>query len=291
MIETAWLRAFASFSEDANMSRAARRLHLSQPAVHAQLKRLSEELGVPLYRRSGRGLVLTSHGTDVAAFAREYEERLRELGARLAGQDREGHVVLAAGAGSLLYVIGEGLRVFAQHQRTRLELLTVDAPAAVEAVRSGLAHVGVGVMASDPEGLDVRPLTSVEQVVVFRKDHRLARKRRISVSDIAGEAMVLPPEGRPHRVMIEAALQQRGATVKLGAVAGGWELTLKLVELGFGVAIVNACCRVPRGLLSRTLTELPPVRFAAFTRRRPSASSARLVRALESEGEAWRRRQ
>jgi len=290
MIETAWLRAFASFSEDANMSRAARRLHLSQPAVHAQLKRLSEELGVPLYRRSGRGLVLTSHGTEVAAFAREYEERLRDLAARLAGEEQEGHVVLAAGAGSLLYIVGEGLRAFAQQRKTRLELLTVDAPAAMEAVRSGLAHVGVGTMASNVEGLDVRPLTNVEQVAVFRKDHPLARKRRISISDLAGQVMVLPPAGRPHRMMVESALQATGVSVKLGAVAAGWELALKLVELGFGTAIVNACCRMPRGLVTRTLSELPPVRFVAFTRKRPSANAVRLVRTLESEGEAWRRR-
>lgn len=288
MIETAWLRAFASFSEDANMSRAARRLHLSQPAVHAQLKRLSEELGVALYRRSGRGLVLTSHGAEVAAFAREYEERLRDLAGRLAGQEQEGHVVLAAGAGSLLYVIGEGLRAFAREEKTRLELLTVDAPAAAEAVRSGLAHCGVGAMASDPEGLEVRPLTTIEQVAVFRKDHPLARSRRVSISDLAGQMMVLPPAGRPHRMMIEAALQTRSVSVKLGAIAAGWELALKLVELGFGAAIVNACCRIPRGLVTRTLRELPPARFVVFTRKRPRANVSRLVRALESEGEAWR---
>jgi hypothetical protein len=52
-LRTSRLRAFAAFAEDANMSRAARRLHLSQPAVHAQLRRLSEALGAPLYQRLG----------------------------------------------------------------------------------------------------------------------------------------------------------------------------------------------------------------------------------------------
>jgi DNA-binding transcriptional LysR family regulator len=290
MIETSWLRAFAAFAEDANMSRAARRLHLSQPAVHAQLRRLSEALGAPLYRRSGRGLVLTAEGSEVAAFARDFEERARELVARLGGDTREGRVVLAAGAGALLYVIGEGLRAFTRQRPAQLELLTVDAPGAVEAVRSGLAHVGVGAMDSDPEGLEVRTLTAVEQVLVLPGDHPLARRRRPSIAHLAGERFVLPPQGRPHRLMLESAFRAGGVGVTVGAVAGGWELSLKLVALGFGLAVVNGCCRVPRGLVTRPLRELPAVRYVAFARPRPREDAERLLRLLVAEGEAWRER-
>lgn len=102
--ETA-LRTFASFAEDANLSRAAKRLHLSQPAVHAQIKRLEEALAVPLYRRVGRTLALTREGVEVAAFAREQAERTRELVARVRGEPDEARVVLAAGAGALLHVL------------------------------------------------------------------------------------------------------------------------------------------------------------------------------------------
>lgn len=199
MIETPWLRAFAAFAEDANMSQAARRLHLSQPAVHAQLRRLSEELGVVLYRRAGRGLALTPEGMDVAAFARDFDNRSRELVARLGGRADQGSLILAAGAGALLYVVGEGLRAFRRLRGGALELLTADAAAAVEAVRAGSAHVGVGALDVDPDGLQVHTLTSVEQVAVMPQDHRLARRRRISLTDLADERLVVPPEGRPHR--------------------------------------------------------------------------------------------
>ncbi len=64
MISSDRLHTFAVFAEDNNLSRAAKRLHLSQPAVHAQLKALADELGVPLYQRAGRGLVLTKEGVD-----------------------------------------------------------------------------------------------------------------------------------------------------------------------------------------------------------------------------------
>src|SRR5258706_7492805 len=112
MIEASWLQAFAAFAEDANLPRAAKRLHLSQPAVHAQLRKLSEALGVPLYTRSGRGLVLTQDGAQVAAFARDAEERATDLVARLRGRAQEHHVVLAAGAGAIIHVVGERIRAF-----------------------------------------------------------------------------------------------------------------------------------------------------------------------------------
>src|SRR5436309_416632 len=126
MIETTWLRAIATFAEDANLSRAARALRLTQPAVHAQLRKLGEALGVTLYRRKGRGLVLTAEGIEVAAFARDFEERARGLAERLRGQTENAPIVLAAGAGAILYVIGEGLRAFTKRDDSRLEVLTFD---------------------------------------------------------------------------------------------------------------------------------------------------------------------
>jgi DNA-binding transcriptional LysR family regulator len=290
MIESTWLRAFAAFAEDANISRAARRLHLSQPAVHAQLRKLSAELGVSLYRRAGRGLVLTPEGIEVAAFARGLEEQSRELIARMSGSAAEDRIVLAAGPGALLYVIGEGLRAFTKQRKTRLDLLTADASSAIEAVRSGLAHVGVGALDAAPGDLEVHALSSVEQMLVVRREHPLARQRHVSIPKLAGERFVLPPEGRPHRAMLDAAFRAHGTEVALGATATGWELTLKLVELGFGIAIVNACCRVTRGLVTRPIRDLPAVRYTAFTRRRPREQVAELVRLLLSKGDAWRER-
>ena len=56
------LYAFTVFSETRNFTRAAETLHISQPALHVKIKKLSEELGVPIYTKSGRELVLTSYG-------------------------------------------------------------------------------------------------------------------------------------------------------------------------------------------------------------------------------------
>src|SRR5688572_25674257 len=137
MIPSAWLRAFAVFAEDANMSRAARRLHLSQPAVHAQLKKLEAEIGVPLYHRVGRGLALTREGSLVAAFARDEAERVEALLAELRGERGERRVVLAAGGGAIVHVLGAGLHAFIRKVGARIEVVTADAPRALDLVRGG----------------------------------------------------------------------------------------------------------------------------------------------------------
>ena len=121
MIESAWLRTFVSFAEDANMSRAAKRLHLTQPAVHGHLRKLAEELGVSLYRRAGRALALTDEGLEVAAFAREHALRERALRAPRRGCPR-GAVDPRGGAGRDPLRGGGALPAFRRAARVRLEV-------------------------------------------------------------------------------------------------------------------------------------------------------------------------
>ena len=100
---------------------------------------------------------------------------------------------------------------------------------------------------------------------------------------------MLPPEGRPQRVALDAALVAKNVRVTAGAIATGWELTLRLVELGAGLAVVNASVRIPRGLVARPLAELPRIRYLALSRHRPREHVAALVAALVGHGEAWRK--
>ncbi|WP_146650185.1 LysR family transcriptional regulator [Labilithrix luteola] len=289
MIDSDRLHAFAVFAEDANLSRAAARLHLSQPAVHAQIRKLSEELGVPLYRRVGRGLSLTKEGAELAAYARETEERASEFVARLKGEGAERRVVLAAGAGALLHVLGPALRSFTRAFSGRLDVVTADGPTAVGLVARGEAHVGVAALDATPlpslqdESLELRSITDVKQLLVVPTSHPLAKKRHALLADLEGERLVLPPRGRPQRVALEAAFAARGVTIREGALATGWDLVVHLVSLGIGLAIVNGSVRLPAGLVGLTLRELPPIRYVAFARRRPRPDPAALLEAMTKQ--------
>ena len=75
MIDSVRLASFRMFAEELNFTRAAARLHISQPALHVQISTLADSLGLALYRRTGRSLSLTSAGQALLGFARDSERR------------------------------------------------------------------------------------------------------------------------------------------------------------------------------------------------------------------------
>src|SRR6202012_534558 len=105
-----WLEAFAAFAEHESFTRAAVVLHLSQPALHVQGKKLAPALGGTLYPREGQRLVLPADGRRVAAFGREVMGRTRELADELSSRGPTAPVVLAAGEGAYLCLLGGGIR-------------------------------------------------------------------------------------------------------------------------------------------------------------------------------------
>ena len=290
MLKLEWLEAFVAFAEHESFTKAAREKHLSQPALHVQVKKLSEALGVTLYRREGQRLVLTADGRRVAAFGREVRERTRELGDELASGARGDPVVLSAGEGAYLYLLGEGIRAFVAHGGAPLKLLTRDREGTLSAVRGGEAQVGVASLELLPGDLDARPLTDVGQSLVLPAAHPLAGKRRVRLADLAGARLVVPGPDRPHRVALTRALFEAGVPWEVAVEANGWPLMLRFVELGVGLAVVNACCRIPPGLVARPVAELPRQRYHVLRRRGAPAegASARLAEMLIAAGEAWK---
>src|SRR5436190_20599164 len=112
MIDSDRLAAFIAFAEELGFTSAARRLHISQPALHAKVQRLSEELGVSLYRRDGRRLVLTPAGRATLAHAREAQGLSDSFLATLRNGRDTSPIVLAAGEGAFLDLLGPALAEF-----------------------------------------------------------------------------------------------------------------------------------------------------------------------------------
>jgi DNA-binding transcriptional LysR family regulator len=284
------LRAFAVFAAHLNFTRAARALHVSQPALHAQVARLGESLGVTLYRREGRGLTLTNDGRRVAAFARETSERTEALVAELRGREPKSPVVLCAGAGSYLYLLGEAVRAWTLAPKAPLRLLTRDREGTTDAVLQGEAHLGVAPLDAMHDELSVDELAVVPQVLAMPETHALATKRRVTLGDLAGERVVVPGEGRPHRVALDAAMHARGVAWQVAVEANGWELALRFVELGVGVSVVSGFCRLPPGVVARPLPELPAKTYHLFLRRGGGRNQAQtaLRRTMLDTCRAWR---
>ncbi|MET8151256.1 LysR family transcriptional regulator [Actinoplanes sp. NPDC049668] len=257
------LASFAVFAEHLNFTHAAAELHISQPALHVKIRKLAQALGRPLYHRSGRRLVLTADGAAVARFARAHDERLAHFLAEFAGLAPSRPVVLAAGQGAYLYLLGDAIRAVLAEGPTRLRLINCDHRQMLASVRTGQAHLGVGVLAAPPEDLSAVELASFPQTLLVPDGHRLARRRSVALRDLAGASLVLPPRPRPHRTLLERALGAAGVDWTVAVEAEGWPLITHFVALGVGVAVVNGCVPAPPGLVALPVTDLPPVTYHA----------------------------
>jgi len=264
------LAAFVVFADHLNFTHAAAELHISQPALHVKIRKLAQALGRPLYYRSGRRLVLTTDGEAVARFARAHDDRLAQFLADFTGVARR-PVVLAAGQGAYLYLLGDTVRAVLAEEPTRLRLINCDHRQMLAAVRTGQAHLGVGVLDVLPEDLIALELARFPQLLLVPDDHRLARRRSVTLADLAGTSLVVPPQRRPQRVLLEQALRAAGADWTVAVEAEGWPLIAHFAALGVGLAVVNGCVPAPPGVVARPITDLPPVVYHVV--HQPSALS------------------
>jgi len=139
------LRTFLAIAGEANLTRAAERVHTSAPAVSAQLKALEEELGVRLFERTSRGMVLTPAGERVAAEARRTLDAAQGL--RAAAAELRGAVVGTVRMGALSDPVGLRLgevfvRVAERHPGLAIHLQQSLSNAAMEDVRRGTLDCG-----------------------------------------------------------------------------------------------------------------------------------------------------
>jgi len=278
-----WLFSFVVFSEHLNFTRAARQLHISQPALHVQIRKLAEAVGRPLYLRRGRALLITPEGERLAAFGREVRDRGQAVLEELRGVPPSRPVVLASGEGALRYLLGPAIRRFPK-ERWPLRLSTMRGPEAIEAVREARAQLAVVAAEAPPPDLLAVVLRSVGQVVILPSSHRLARRRRIEPRDLAGERIVVAPAGSPHRVMLGQLLGAAHAEWQVGVEAIGWELMLQFARYGLGIAVVNDFCPPPRGMRAVRLEGFPPVTYYLLRRTglrsRPVDELHRLIAAM-----------
>ena len=257
------LAAFEEFSRSMNFTRAAENLNISQPALHTKIKRLSESLDRTLYVKEGRRLELTPHGQEVVRFARELREKVDAFVGRLSA----GSVVLAAGKGSYLYLLGQAVQEFRRRSNSELELLTTHREDTLRALRLGLAHLGVTVLETVPRDVTARLIHRVSAALVVPRDHPLAERKRVHPRQLEGVRLVVPPEGRPHRQTLHRVTDELGVRWEVALEAEGWELMLHFARLGLGLAVVNGCCRVPEELVAVPLSGFPPVNYYLVKKR------------------------
>ncbi len=240
------LRAFCYTAKSGNISRAAEQLYLSQPSVSLQIQALERELNTVLFERRGPKINLTPDGLallEIALPMVEGIDSLRDTFAERCGDLNSGYLNIAAGEATILYILPEYLKRFAdKYPGVKIRLHNVTGAEGMAMLRADEADMAVGSMPDTHNDLSYYPVFEFTPTLITSLDHPLAKRTHVTLTDIAAYDLILPPRYLSTWGRIKSVFQQHNIPYKVVLEAGGWVVIKKYVEVGLGISIVTDIC-------------------------------------------------
>jgi DNA-binding transcriptional LysR family regulator len=241
-LELRQLRTFLAVAAELHFSRAARRLHVSQPALSQQIRALERTLGAALFDRSSRATELTPAGRvllDAAPRVLFEAERAQSLVTQ-AANGAVGLLNVGSVGTALASITPRILRSVREHfPDLQLEVSQQDTAAQLVALADGSLDVGL-VRAADPtETVAIEHLVAEPLLAALPSDHPLAGAASIVPEDLADEPFVLWPRplGRAFFDIITRYCLDHGFSPRIVAEGADIETQLGLVAAGLGVSL------------------------------------------------------
>jgi DNA-binding transcriptional LysR family regulator len=272
-MELRQLAYFVAVAEELHFRRAAARLHMSQPPLSLQIRRLEEELGCPLLRRDRRSVELTPAGR---AFLEDARSVLAEVAAA-AEHARKVHagqtgLLRVSFVGSALLAVVPGMVHRFRMKRPEVELQLSERPSQDQIRALGAGELDIGLMPLPVEGgaLDVRVLARERTIAALPAGHALASYKRVPLRRLADEPQILFPRSQAPGLhdRLLSAMSRTGASPWVAQYASETQTIIALVAAGVGVALVQASVQrlaLP-GVVYRPVAAAPVVELAAIVR-------------------------
>ncbi|HDV6318872.1 TPA: LysR family transcriptional regulator [Burkholderia multivorans] len=261
-MELRQLRYFMAVAEEMNITRAAERLHITQPPLSRQLQAIEEELGLPLFVRGARPLKLTDAGRVFYAQARRVVEQADELGPltrRLAQlSDR---IVIGFVPSTLYGALPDVIRAFREAQPdVELSLVEMFTLEQLGALKGGRIDVGFGRLRFDDDQLVREALIEEKLIAAVPVGHPLADPDRpLTLADLANETLIVyPSTPRPSFADQQLSALRDGALVPASVhEVRELQTALGLVAAKVGVSLVPESVEGVRvkGVVYRRLPE------------------------------------
>ncbi|HZD49005.1 MAG TPA: LysR substrate-binding domain-containing protein [Silvibacterium sp.] len=247
-IEIRHLRYFVAVAEELHFGRAAMRLHIAQPPLSQQIRRLEEMLGHALFLRTSREVRLTAAGEELLERSRH---TLRKIDADLSAVQKIGR----GEAGALTVgFIGSGMltalpkmlgRYRRQYPQVDLQLRELYTAGLTDALLNGTVDIGFLRDAGPIDGLRVEILMAEPFVVVLPRRHSLAQRKTVAVKSLQQEPFVLFARSYGSVAWKKTVdiCEEHGFTPRVVQEAPQWLTIMSLVGAGLGVTIAPACVK------------------------------------------------
>jgi DNA-binding transcriptional LysR family regulator len=278
-MELRHLHYFIAVAEDLHFSRAAERLHISQPPLSQQIRDLEDELGVKLFERTKRQVHLTEAGK--VFLDRSYlllaqlEQAIAET--QRIGRGEVGQLAIGFVDSAMYTSLPEMLKGFReQFPAVELRLHEMTTAQQIQALYDKQIDVGIVRSAISEPGLSVECFLPESLVVALPETHPLSAQTQVSLSTLADEFFILFPAklGPVFYGQIIHSCQQAGFRPKVAQEAVQMQTIVGLVAAGLGIAIVPASMQNfhRSGVIYRPLQEQIPKTGLYLTWRQHDAS-------------------
>ncbi|UNK43918.1 LysR substrate-binding domain-containing protein [Luteimonas sp. S4-F44] len=287
------LRAFLLVADTRSFHRAAEALHVSQPALSRRIQKLEHAVGAPLLERTTRSVAPTAVGQNLLPLVRRMIEEFDGslFSSRGVDDGRGSQVTIACLPTAAFYFLPSVIARFHEdHPNVRFRILDIPATEGLQAVERGEVEFGVNFMgASDPE-LEFDVLVEDPFVLACRRDHPLAKKRRVTWHDIAQYPLITVHRTSGNRTLLDGALARENLKLSWFYEVTHLSTSLGLVEAGVGISVLPRMA-TPQEEHSILVTReiAPPVvsRTIGIVRRRGAMLSPAAERFLQMLKSTW----
>jgi len=262
MLNCSELQVFAVAAETENFSETARRLHLSQPAVSQRIHSLEQQLGLRLFRRSGRGVTLTSAGRVLLPMARDLMARIREIEETMwsLGDEITGQITIGCTTTAGKYALPLLAAAFTQeYPNVRVTIQMCRAGSPVEPLLARDVHLGIADSRILHRDIECQPFFTDRLILIVPAGHPFAEQLSVQPGDLLNQPFILREEGCSTCRMIEASLREHGIgldQLRVVMSVGNSEAIDMAVEHGLGIAFISRLA-ASRGLESGHVVEVP----------------------------------
>jgi DNA-binding transcriptional LysR family regulator len=277
------LRTLQAVVSHGSFSRAAERLHLSQPAVSLHIRQLEERAGHRLLERMGKrafatraGEILLEHAGRALGELEAAHQALGRLRGVVAGRLRVG-----TGATASTYLLPPLLRrLHARHPALELVVVTGNSAEIAAAVAANQLDLGIVTLPVSSRQLSVSPLCVDRLVAIAPRAREWRRRRSITAAELAGHPLILYERGGTIRRIIDGWFHRSRVVPRVAMELGNGEAIKKLVEAGLGLSIapaVSVKAEVRSGSLIAIPLEPPLSRRLGVVSRRDKPESPTLT--------------
>lgn len=269
-MELRLLRSFIAAAEDGNISKAAARINLTQPALSRQIKSLEDDLGVLLLERGAHSFSLTPAGELLLREGRGLIERADLLEQRIKASVKAQTIRVGYSPSLTAGILVPAMEAFTQlHPRVRVELSDLSSLEMLEGLQKGLLDVIVTVPpVKEAPGIAWTQVQKQAWRVAMARQHPLTSRQVLTPQDLNNQRLVVYSQRDypDYWSLVAAWFKSQGINARIATECDGVNSLISAVEAGLGIALVveRIACLIPERVILKSFESPPePVLIAA----------------------------